>query len=159
MILKDVVQWLLSESYVVTVNGELVFTKKCLDDLGTPSVTKVEDSEAPKQLQARPKVDLKDIWNKFITDAEVPHRVRASDGGIYTVRQFSKGVAARLVAIINKVDYKILVESTKNYYRTVSYKQLLSNYIEKDLWKYEYDEWLKNKATPMPTPGTNPFEI
>ena len=163
MILKDVVQWLLSESYAVIVQGQLVITQKCQSEITSliaPPIEQVLPTVAPKKV-TRPPVDVRAIWDKFMEDADIPHRVTAHNGGQYTVKQYSRPAAARLAQIVNDktIDYKILVESTKNYYKTVTFKQTIGNYIEQEVWRYEYLEWQKKGNKKPHVPGENRFEI
>lgn len=159
MTLKKNIQWLIDNGYCVLVNKTIVFTSKVNQELkGSGISAAIEEPPTPKEEIKGLSDDPKQVWAKFIEDAEIPHRVIAPDGGRYTVRQYSPANAKKLVAIINnaRVDYIKLVESTKNYYKTVTYKALLSNYLEKDLWVHEYNEW-KGKAK-VTGKGENPFE-
>lgn len=155
MSLKESLKWLVDNGYCVVVHNQVVFTKKANEELKAEGlkapIQKVESpGDAMKHLLSDPKM----VWNKFIEDAGIPHRVKAPDGGVYTVRQYSVSNAKRLAAIITdpKLDYKRLVDSTRNYYETVSYKALLSNYFEKGLWLQEYNEW-KGKQVNMGSGG------
>lgn len=157
MTLKESLKWLVDNGYCVVVHNQVVFTKKTQQELaGSGLKAVIQEIETPadviKQLAAG---DSKLVWNKFIEDAGIPHRVKAPDGGVYTVRQYSASNAKRLVSIINDpaVDYQRLVDSTKSYYDTVSYKALLSNYFEKGLWRHEYDEWKGKKPINMGSGG------
>ena len=151
MTVKDSVKFLLDNDYAIIVNRKLVLTDKlsvALDlgvEVSTPQILFKTSQEV---VTVSKSTDYKDIWNKFIEDSEVPHRVKSpTDGGSYTVRQYSQANARKLANIVNdeEIDYNRLVQSTKNYYRTVSYKALLSNYIEKGIWKDEYDNWKENE--------------
>lgn len=157
MTLKGNIQWLLDNGYCVLVNKTIVFTNKVNDELNGVKAS-IEKPPTTKDIIAG-LTDPKSVWNKFIEDAEVPHRVKAPDGGVYTVRQYSIANAKRLVSIINdpKIEYDRLTQSTKNYYATVTYKALLSNYLEKGLWLHEYQEW-KGTADKKKGTGENPFE-
>lgn len=156
MEIKRVTAWLLEKGYMIMVSGEPVLTSKLYKELG---INKEIKEPTKIQIAAKYVNDPKEVWNRFIKDAEVPHRVKAPDGATYTVRQYSQANALRLLRIIQKpeIDYNRLVQSTKNYYQTVTYKALLSNYIEKGLWEHEYDAWNPNQAPPK-TSGENPFE-
>jgi hypothetical protein len=164
MTLKSVLQWLLDHGYGVIIGDQFVLTNKVNEELAigkTGSPIKVETKPAVIN-KSVVKVTLpnskKDIWNKFVEDAEIPFRVKATDGGTYTVKQYGSAAANELERIVSdpSIDYQVLVESTKYYYKTVSYKALLSNYLLKQIWRGEYDEWLKGKKTF--TPGENRFE-
>lgn len=156
---KEVVKWLLDSGYLVMMSNKPVLTGKFERSLGI----KQEEPQQSKELIVikpttsnpdRPMsqiTDLKLLWNVFVHDCEIPHRVTAPDGGKYTVRQYSPTVARKLMKIVQdpRIDYNTLIESTKNYYKTVHYKKLLSNYIGQDMWLDEYNEWCKNKNRPQ----------
>lgn len=133
----------MDNGYAIRINDEVVFTKKLNLELSGKATVSPPGTPVPEAVLSPVTKDKKEVWNQFIADAEIPHRVKSPDGGVYTVRQYSPKIAAQLVRIINTpgVDYKRLVESTKNYYKTVNYKSLLSNYIDKEIWKGEYDNW------------------
>lgn len=164
MELKTVIQWLLDNNYGVLINGEFVQTEKLNKELTNRAPTIVVQTAAetvrvsvpPKSIIAIE--DKKELWNKFIADAEIPFRVGSTTGGQYTVRMYSKPAVDKLIEILRKpkVDYKILVASTKNYYATVAYKILLSKYLLNDVWQDEYEHYLRGK--PMVQPGDNRFE-
>jgi len=160
MELKQVTQWLLDNGYAHVVNGEsFVLTQKFISELGLSVQQVPVTTIRSKTLSGDPTLEeLKEVWTEFKNDCLLPHRVTATDGRQYTILQFSKGVAKRLYKIISdpKIDYNRLVESTKHYYATVAYKALLSNYIDKDIWVHEYENWGKKETTV--TDGSNRWE-
>lgn len=169
MRLKEAIEYLLQNSFLVKVGDELIFTKKCYQELKI--TTKVETALAIATPMEQDKNQVnrliysdnkKELWNQFIEATEIPHRVNTGTGN-YTVRQYSKSAVDKLIKIISQpgVDYQILVDSTKNYYKTVTYKILLSRYLLEDAWIDEYTEFNKKRlgtAKVEPTPGANPFE-
>lgn len=169
---KKIVEWLLSNEYLVLVGGKPVPTVRFEREIGyvapaevilTPRQISQElvqqgvvtSSEAIKKL-----TDPKLVWNAFIADSSIPHRVKSPDGLTYTIRQYGASVARKLMKIIQdpKVDYWRLVESTKHYYQVTTYKQLLSNYIDKDVWRHEYDSYSIKSKKDYSIGGGNPFE-
>lgn len=164
-------KWLLDNQYIVIVGTQVVFTKKVSEELkglgfntqitesiqlnvGSPGIV---ETLTPSTFTLAD--DKKAIWNRFIIDADIPHRVKSPDGGVYTVRQYSPGCAIKLMKIVKdpNINYKRLVESTKLYYKNVTYKALLSNYIDKEIWRSEYDAWDEQKPTPLQN-GENRWE-
>lgn len=151
MTFKEIVEWLLNNQYMMLVGGKPILTPKFEREVGytgPSTVGELIEERHPQREIARgsPLVgitDPKKVWNIFIIDAEIPHRVKSTDGSTYTVRQYGASVAKKLLKIIHdpKINYQRLVESTKNYYKVTTYKQLLSNYISKDIWWQEYQEW------------------
>jgi len=156
MALKEVIQWMLDNGYGLLVNNQFVITNKVNEELFGKSViqTSVEvvktSTELVKTSTELVKYKLteqekKDIWNKFITDTKIPHRVETGNGS-YTVRQYNQPAANALVKIIKdpQIDYNKLVKSTNHYYTTVTYKILLSKYLLNGVWKDEYDNYKEN---------------
>ncbi len=149
MDLKQVVQWLLDNKYGLVVNNQFVLTQKLNQELFdrpitnevavTPIVEAIVIKPVPKVIAPN---DRKTIWNEFIERCEIPWRVNTSSGA-YTVRQYNEPAAKKLIAIIKDplVEYDKLVESTKNYYKTVAYKILLSKYLLNDVWADEYKNY------------------
>lgn len=166
MTFKETVNWLLEEGYLVLVAGRPVLTAKFEKEVGfvdnTSVVEKMTSREISNEL-IKPTTytdNPKEVWNIFIEDASIPHRVSDGKGGQYTVRHWSPTIAKKLMKIISdpKIDYTRLVESTKHYYKTVTYKNILSNYIDKEIWLHEYESYSTNKNKPVPNVGGNPFE-
>jgi len=161
--LKNVLQWMIDHQYAVLLGKQFVLTNKVDAELnGTRPTAQLVLAYTPVQTAVTRLVnptDKKEVWNKFITDAEIPHRVKSTTGGTYTVRQFGASAADKLIRIVSNpsIDYNAFVESTKHYYKTVTFKALLSNYLLKEIWKGEYDEWIKGNRTLL-TSGENRFE-
>lgn len=161
---KEVIQWLLDEGYLVLVDGRPIITSKLEKEIGY--IAPIPITLTPQQISnelTKPttySTDPKAVWNKFIEDSSIPHRVITKDGSSYTVRQYGVAVAKRLLKIINdpKIDYQRLVDSTRNYYKTTDYKHLLSNYIVKDIWYHEYESWKPGAQKKDARDGSNPWE-
>lgn len=172
MYIAEAIKYLLDNDYAILVNNQFVLTQKfkhVLESEGYVAAGQTIDLAGTQttliQVDTPPKIaktdDKKELWNKFIKDTEIPWRVKASDGGEYTVRQFSASAVNKLISILSdpKIDYKTLVEATKSYYKTVSYKVLLSNYLIKGFWEEEYNHYLSKKgAMTTPGDGSNRFE-
>ena len=148
MTLKTCIQWLLDNKYAVLVNGEFIVTKKLNDEISgktntaNPIIKLVETENKVVVKDSKSVDEKKGIWNKFCTDACIPHRVKSTNGGLYTVRQYSTSLVDQLLKILNdsKIDYNRLVESTKSYYNNERiYRKLMSNYFFEDIWRVEYD--------------------
>jgi hypothetical protein len=156
MILKEVIQWMLSNGYGLLVNNQFVITSKVNQELfNTPVIqSSVEVVKTSTELVktstelVKYKVteqEKKDIWNKFIADTKIPHRVDTGTGS-YTVRQYNLPAANVLVKLVKdpQINYEKLVKSTNHYYTTVTYKILLSKYLLNGVWKDEYDNYKEN---------------
>lgn len=163
MNLIENVKWLLDNDYLIVVDSTPVLTAKFYKELKYTMPKDQAPLEVPEILETPvpvKSVPKKEVWNKFIEDAEIPWRVTAKDGGTYTVRQYNIPAANKLIKIIQdpNVDYDKLVASTKNYYKTVSYKLLLSKYLLNEVWSSEYKEWEKRGNKVRSSPGENSFE-
>lgn len=143
MTLNEIAQWMLDREYAILANGQFCLTAKFHTDLKTTATATA--TVAQKIVAINTEEHRKEVWNKFVEDTDIPWRVQNSSGGVYTVRQYSKLAAKKLVSIINDeaIDYQRLVDSTKHYYKTVTFKKLLSNYINEDIWKDEYEQYKK----------------
>jgi len=142
MALEEVVKWLLDNGYGIMVYNDFVITKKLNDDLKGGVQTDIDFESLPATTTVKYTIDKKEIWNKFIRDAEIPHRVNTPTGS-YTVRQYNLPAVKKLISILSDptVNYDRLVASTKHYYKTVTYKIILSRYLINDVWKDEYDHY------------------
>jgi hypothetical protein len=141
--LKAAVDYLLANGYLTMVNGKIVITGKLRRELKLPEQDNLVKENKLDNLDVR---EEEEVWDKFIKDAQIPHRVIVN-GQSYTVRQYSKEIAKQLVRIVKEVkDYTILVESTKQYYRSTTYVKTLKNYISERLWKYAYEQYEQNQA-------------
>lgn len=158
MDLRSALGYLLDNEYLVLIENQLIITKKLTDSLNLPDRRRevVEDSAvtvAPPvtatKVTKKVSKDLKQVWDQFIIDAEIPWRVTTPSGEKYTVRQYGPSAAQKLLQIINTegVDYDTLTASTKYYYKNTTYKAILSNYLLKDLWKEEYNEFKKGHSS------------
>jgi hypothetical protein len=156
MTFKQAVTYLIDNGYLVVVANQVVVTSKLTKALKLPEITTVNSvvtseqvltpQEVVKNEALKPtKKDTRAVWDQFIIDADVPWRVKTNTGETYTIRQYGTTAANQLLKIINdpEVDYNVLVESTKHYYRNTTYKTILSNYILNHVWKEEYREYLK----------------
>lgn len=135
--LRNVVAWLLDQEYGHLINGEFVITNKLNRDLRPGGGVSI--------ITPTLQLTKKDTWNRFILDAEIPHRVTSSIG-TYTVRQFNAVAVNKLISILrdSEVDNEKFIASTKNYYKSVTGRTTLSKYLTSDLWRDDYNEWIKN---------------
>lgn len=156
--LKIAIDFLLKNGYLAHVDNQLVITNKLRREFNPIPADRVE-ALFPDNPEI---IDKKMVWAKFIQDAQVPYNCVGTDGRKYTIRQYGSEVADILVRIIRSCDYKVLVESTKRYYQSNSFKVILSNYFKKDIWREEYNRYEQDirqgKKPEANTTGGNPFE-
>lgn len=139
--LKSALKYLLNNGYITVINGSVFITSKLNSEIAKDLIKKTEALVTEV-------VTNKDIWDKFMIDAAIPHKATATDGKQYTIRQFSLQSLQKLISAIKQVDsYQILTEATKLYYRSNAYKLTFKNYLDREVWKNEYErlqEALKN---------------
>lgn len=141
--LDKAIDFLLENDYLAYIQGKIVVTGKLQREFKPIPKDKI-DVIFPDQPTV---VSREALWKKFMADAEVPHKAIATDGRAYTIRQYSAGLANQLTRIIKTVNYEILVKSTALYYKSNSYKVIFSNYLEKNIWKEEYERYEKAKVS------------
>lgn len=156
------VDFLLDNNYLaVTQDGKIVITNKFTREFRPIPRSTVEQiiPNAPLILSRE------QIFKKFIEDAAIPYKATGTDGRQYTIRQYSAGIADKLIRIIKSVSsYDILVKSTKQYYQSNSFKKVFSNYIDQNIWRDEYERYEKALAsgtidqTIVSSSGGNRFE-
>ncbi len=144
MTFSQAVDYLLINGYLAYINDEITITGKFKREFRPIGIARAEQL-FPNQPTL---ISREAIWKKFMEDAGIPHKVTATDGKQYTIRQYSPGIANKLIQIIKSVpDYNILAESTKNYYASNAYKLTFSNYIDRLVWHEEYERYAKAKAS------------
>lgn len=136
------VDYLLENDYLaVTTDGKIVITNKFTREFRPVPKSRLEEV-IPNSPQV---ISREQIFRKFVEDADIPYKASGTDGRQYTIRQYSPGIADKLIRIIKSVDsYNILVESTKLYYKSNSFKKIFSNYIDQNIWRDEYERYEKN---------------
>jgi hypothetical protein len=144
---KDHLQYLLDNKYVVIMDNKPVVTTNFEE-----AVAKLLDTtpEKPRKAQTVDGLTLKDLWNKFIIDAQIPHRVRNPQGQQYTIRHYTDAASKKLRQIVSdkSIDYNRLIAATKHYYAVTTYKKTLQNYLLGDIWLDEYKEYKVDAIIP-----------
>lgn len=145
---KDHLQYLLDNKYIVIMGNHPIVTTNFEE-----TVAKLLDKtpEKPKKAQTVDGLTLKDLWNKFILDATIPHRVKNTQGQLYTIRHYTDAAAKKLRQIVSdtSIDYNRLVAATKHYYAVTTYKRTLQNYLLGEDWSEEYKEYKVDAIIPM----------
>lgn len=139
---REAISKLISSNCLLVVDGQIVVTSKLYEEFGLSPVG------IPKDL-------AKVLWYKFVVDAAIPHRVNGGDGRYYTVRQYNRKAAQYLENLVMNegIDYGTLVSVTKSYYGSNTYKAVLTNYFEREIWRSEYE-----RSSTLHGSGTNRFE-
>jgi hypothetical protein len=163
---KTTLQYLLENKYIVMMAKKPVVTTKFEEealkvvDEGITIISKALTKPTTVNTNHYTSDTKKKIWNEFIEQTEIPHRIKTTTG-TYTVRQYSIEAANKLIKILgeNTIDQnEIFRQATKNYYKTVSYPILLSRYLKEDAWVLEVKEFVKKPTDETIKVGTNRFE-
>jgi len=149
-----VLQWLLDKQYAIMVGKHLVLTSTLYKDLEL--ITKLPEAPVIRKLSRGE--ELRELWRTFVTEADIPSIAITQTGGSYFLRPYSESGALELKKVLSTagVSRQRLIESTKFYYRTVSFKKTLLNYLRDGVWEEAYNNYLAN---PFYDPGDNPMEI
>lgn len=151
MELKQVVQWMLENGYLVAVKGKYKVTAKFNKEMtgqetglivvnGKPLVMEV----SPPVLNATP--DWRQLYMNFILEAQVPSKAEGRDG-VYDLNKYSEPAMREFKKMIEKekIQYPILVKSTMLYYKTRKrYQVTVSRYITEGLWRSDYEALLSS---------------
>lgn len=148
MVLKETLDQLAVDGYLVYVNNSPVFTSKLYQELGVTDLQSpvLEPLNKPRK-RVRGSAEAREIWHKFVKDAELPWRVTSTTGSSYTVCQFSVAAVDKLISILEdpNVDPVLFTQSVKHYYATVTYKTTFQKYLMNEIWKFEYDQFKNSK--------------
>ncbi len=164
---KELMDYLVQQEYAVWIDNKPVLTKKFYDIFPPPNTEMFIYQRKPNVILESSKKrvysaeEKKQIWNEFVDRAEIPFRVKAPGGGIYTVKHYSKPAVDKLISILETkdLDYTKFIESTKNYYKTVTYKLTLQRYLCEEVWEEEYKQWgSKAKQVQTTNDGSSRWE-
>ncbi len=147
MSLKETLDWLATNGYLVYVNNSPILTAKLYQELGIINLQSgpTETVEAPKKKKKDDPGKSREIWDKFVEDSKIPWRV-TTNGQTYTVCSFSVAAVNKLISILDdpEVDNEIFIKSVQNYYNSVTFAKTIKNYLIDDVWKFEYNQFKKN---------------
>jgi len=91
-----------------------------------------------------PRPGEQSLLTKFITECDIPQRMKNSTGGFYWVCKYSKDAEKELLKVLNQgYQYDILVASTKLYYQSGGFCETISNYLNRGTWITHYEEMRK----------------
>lgn len=142
---SDAANYLIERKYIVNIRGKLTLTNKFYRDLENPPT---EDDLQPSTLVIAQPLTTKELYKKFIEDAEVPAYIALSNGSRFAANRYSVDGERVFTKILKsrKIDMDILLAATKQYYKPQnSARQMITNYFVKGTWESVYEEHLKIK--------------
>ena len=155
MKLLDVVEFLISNKYIVTHKGKYKFTElfnkemtgiaKGLTLSGGVSepylpVTQQHEQIELSNLKDYKQADWVSFYEKFLELCNIPRRSVGSDGRDYALNKYSEtGMKAFQKAIKDGYDPLLLVATVKLYYgSSLGYKKTITNYLKDGDWRTDY---------------------
>lgn len=147
MDLKQIVQWMLENNYLVVIKGKYKVTSKFNKEVTGKEMGVMMLGQKPivtenalTSLASTGPIDWTQQFLNFIKDAEVPARGEGKSGG-YDINKYSEeGMKAFKKAIESGVQYPVLVKSTMLYYKTHSaYALKIGNYMADGAWRSDYE--------------------
>lgn len=137
--LKEAIDWLIENHYLVSLNNQLFVTSRVYRDL------ELDLKVVPTDLKilAKQKRYKEEDFKTFITEVAVPAFVTTNSGGRYRCNSYSSSAAKEFVKILQSgISYEILVQAGKRYYKGNSMPKTIGNFILEELWRTPYDEIL-----------------
>ena len=156
MELKDALKFMLEEGYMAIIRGKYVVTKKFNEQVRGVEEGLIHVSGIPLVLdlvhQAKDlsKVEWKNMYMRFIFDAQVPRRCEGSNGASYDCNKYSEdGMKAFKTYIKDEgIDLRLLTTVTQLYYAKYgTHKQMIGTYISQGTWRNDYMAMLDAAAT------------
>jgi hypothetical protein len=133
MELLEVVKYLRDNGYLLVTKGRYSLSSKFARD------KEVAEGHTSKKL------DVSNAWDsrylQFIKDAEVPAKIETSRGEYFVGNGYTEPAMEVFKQAITsgRVEYDILVKSTKLYYRSgAKWKKKVSNYLVDGDWYSDY---------------------
>lgn len=154
---EQLFQALLEYRYIVYKDGQIIVTNDFYRDFGDPSrfqlnkeIEKVAKEPASTSLLQAPDAGIitqveietlpESILTRFIADAEVPKTAKTKTS-VYALNKFNTKAEKILEKILKqKINYQVLVMSTKLYYRSGVMPKTIANYFIEGIWKDEYND-------------------
>lgn len=154
---EQLFQALLEYRYIVYKDGQIIVTNDFYREFGDPSRFQLnkEIEKAAKEpvstsfLQA-PETGIitpveietlpESILTRFIADAEIPKTAKTKTA-VYALNKFNTKAEKILEKILKqKINYQVLVMSTKLYYKSGVMPKTIANYFIEGIWKDEYND-------------------
>jgi hypothetical protein len=156
MDLKEVLEWLVTNKYVVFHQGKPKFTSVYHKEM--TGVSKGLTVKNDTEITTEPGFSLALIgtytlaqWGKyyeeFIKTCKVPPRGVGGYGSTYAMNKYSEdGMKAFRKAILDGYKLEILLLAVSIYYAsTVGFKKAIGNYMSSGEWKTDYETLLEQR--------------
>lgn len=142
MELLQVIQYLRDNGYLLMDKGKYLLSKKF-----------TKDKEALEGNTTK-KIDVSNAWDmrfmQFIKDAGVPAKIETGKGEYFVGNIYNETAMKIFKAGIEsgKVEYDLLVKSTKLYYRSgAKWKKKVANYFVDGDWQSDYQNLVQAQMT------------
>lgn len=140
MELTEIVTYLTGHDYAVWTGGKLVLTNNFYRLIQAPAGT-------PAELSTPSPLPIREQFQQFMEEAEVPFRITTADGGQYTVKTTSEPGIKAFKKALTKITYADLVYITKWYYKQNKLmRKTIANYLSEEIWQGALQE-LQKKGT------------
>lgn len=139
---RDAADFLLQGGYLApspSGTGFIATDKFYKAYVGSASVARIANKSSVPVV-ARPVVtNWEEKYTQFIRDAHIPKQAVSASGQRYDINKFStSGMKAFKKALEGGVDEKVLIASTRLYYKTNSMPLKVGNYIGDGAWRSDY---------------------
>ncbi len=154
---EQLFQALLEYRYIVYKDGQIIVTNDFYREFGDPSrfqvnkeVEKAAKEPVPTSFLQAPESGIittveietlpESILTRFIADAEIPKTAKTKTA-VYALNKFNTKAEKILEKILKqKINYQVLVMSTKLYYKSGVMPKTIANYFIEGIWKDEYND-------------------
>jgi hypothetical protein len=137
MTLKEAMDFLVLNEYVVFHKKKPVFTQKYHDEAVTGLQAAIKSATAlPSTITLAP-----DAYKILLLECKIPERGYDASGRPYALNKYSKDAEAAFIkAVESGYDPRIIALSLKMYYSSsVAYKKTVTNYMVSGEWQSDYD--------------------
>lgn len=140
MEIQKLYEYLRDNGYILSSGDILVFSNKFYAEIKREKKTIISARQVDPIILPSPVVqDWKMYFIKFIQIC-VPTKCEGARGEMYDTNKFSEDAAKEFRKMIDKegINYELLVESTKLYYKSGRFRKKISNYIVDGDWRSDY---------------------
>jgi hypothetical protein len=150
MEIKEVVQFLLENKYIVCHKGKYKVTERFYEEVTGTSMGLIIPADLNLQV-AMPIKDQRLAWPtrylNFIKECDIPRYGQSSNGGQYELNKYSQDGCKAFQKALEKyyLDYDLLVKTVKLYYKSkVGLKQSITTYMQSESYLSDYKTLLES---------------
>jgi hypothetical protein len=126
---EELIEYLLKSKSIIQIKDEYFPVDKKLGIIGGKCMN------IPDRFNG---VTIKQIYKFFIEDCKIP--LKHNGNIVYLLTEETKDALNVLQSIINNptIDYKVLTEKIRNYYKTVTSPKPLKTFLKEGTWETVY---------------------